>query len=67
MAWDRQEHSGWGVGLYPPGSECDGQSSAYASTEDGSAEALLPLVDQVLRFLPSARAERLAERVALSD
>jgi hypothetical protein len=49
LSWDRQEHRGWGVGLYPPDqANTDGECLAFDSTEDGSSEALLPLLRQVL-------------------
>ncbi len=50
LSWDRQEHRGWGVGLYPPDqADTDGECKAFDSTEDGTAPALLLLADQVLR------------------
>ncbi len=33
LAWERDEHHGWGVGLYPPGSEHDDGPLAF----DGSS------------------------------
>jgi hypothetical protein len=50
LSWDREEHRGWGVGLYPPDqANTDGECLAFDSTEDGSPQALVPLVDRVLR------------------
>ena len=49
LSWERGEHQGWGVGLYPPDqANTDGECLAFDSTEDGSLEALLPLLGQVL-------------------
>lgn len=49
LPWDREEHRGWGVGLYPPDqANTDGQCLAFGSTDDGSAEALVPLARSVL-------------------
>jgi hypothetical protein len=50
LSWDRREHSGWGVGLYPPDqTNTDGECLAFDSTGDGTLEPLLPLVDRVLQ------------------
>ena len=50
LSWDRAEHHGWGVGLYPPRTDMDDDGAlAFDSTEDGSLAALLPVVDHVLR------------------
>jgi len=50
LSWDREEHRGWGVGLYPPDqANTDGDCLAFGSTEDAAVPALLPLVEQVLR------------------
>lgn len=49
LAWDREEHQGWGVGLYPPDrANNDGQCLAFESTDDGSPAALVPLARAVL-------------------
>ena len=49
LSWDRAEHRGWGVGLYPPDyANNDGECLAFESTGDGSPEALLSRIDQVL-------------------
>jgi hypothetical protein len=48
LAWDRADHRGWGVGLYPPASEYDGECLVYRSCADGSAQALPPLIRTVL-------------------
>jgi hypothetical protein len=57
LSWDRTEHRGWGAGLYPPEqANSDGECLAFKSTEDGSVEALQPLIDRVLAdFLRSRR------------
>ena len=49
LSWDRAEHQGWGVGLYPPDqANTDGECLAFDSTDDGSLEALVPLARAVL-------------------
>lgn len=49
LSWERAEHQGWAVGLYPPDqANTDGECLAFDSTQDGSLEALLPLLRQVL-------------------
>lgn len=49
LSWDRDEHRGWGVGLYPPDqANSDGECLLFESDDDGSPEALLPLVGLVL-------------------
>lgn len=49
LSWGREEHQGWGVGLYPPDqANTDGECLAFDSTEDGSPTALLPLIEVVL-------------------
>ncbi|MEO3939336.1 hypothetical protein V3N99_21710 [Dermatophilaceae bacterium Soc4.6] len=49
LAWNRKEHEGWGVGLYPPDrANNDGQCLAFDSTDDGSPAALVPLARAVL-------------------
>jgi hypothetical protein len=49
LAWDRSEHRGWGVGLYPP-DQGDGSDEclAFDSTDDGSVPALVQLARTVL-------------------
>ncbi len=50
LSWDREEHRGWGVGLYPPDrADTAGDCLAFGCTGDAAAPALLPLVEQVLR------------------
>lgn len=45
LAWDREEHHGWGVGLYPPDqANTDGECLAFDSTDDGAPQALPALV-----------------------
>jgi hypothetical protein len=48
LAWERSEHRGWGVGLYPPDNEYDTQALAYNQTENGDVATLLPLIEAVL-------------------
>ncbi len=49
LSWDRDDHQGWGVGLYPPNqANTDGECLLFESDEDGSPEALVPLVHRVL-------------------
>ncbi len=49
LAWDREEHHGWAVGLYPPDdADTDGECLTFDSTADGAATALRPLIDTVL-------------------
>lgn len=50
LSWDREEHRGWGVGLYPPDqANTDGECLTFDSTDDGSPKALVPLVESVLQ------------------
>lgn len=51
LAWDRDEHRGWGVGLYADREYGDGPL-AFQASEDGSADALPPLLERVLRAGP---------------
>lgn len=49
LSWERAEHQGWGVGLYPPDqANTDAECLAFASTEDGEPDGLVPLVRAVL-------------------
>lgn len=53
LSWEREEHSGWSVGLYPPDDsvpdeEWTGEPSAFVTDPDGSLGALLPLIRRVL-------------------
>jgi hypothetical protein len=49
LAWDRGDHRGWAVGLYPPdGARHDGPT-AFDTVEDGSPQALISLVRRILR------------------
>lgn len=49
LSWDREEHAGWGVGLYPPDQvNTDGDCLAFDSSDDGEPAALVPLVRGVL-------------------
>ena len=50
LSWDWEQHQGWGVGLYPPDqANTDGECLASDSTDDGSRQSPVPLVDRVLR------------------
>ncbi len=56
LSWDRKEHQGWGVGLYPPDqANTDGECLAFDSTDDGSPEALVPLARSVLSEFARSR------------
>jgi hypothetical protein len=48
LAWSRADHSGWGVGLYPPGDDWD-DAVAYVQVDGSGASALLEAVRQVLQ------------------
>lgn len=48
LSWDRDQHRGWGVGLYPPASAYDAGPSVFDSTDDGGVPAVLDLVRSVL-------------------
>ena len=54
LSWDRDEHRGWGVGLYSSDEEYDGEQLAYDSAEDGEIETLLALVEKVVRLIPES-------------
>ena len=58
LSWDRDEHHGWGVGLYPPDqANTGGECMAFDSTDDGSPAALVPLARAVLdEYVHSRRA-----------
>ncbi|MDP9431570.1 MAG: hypothetical protein M3P91_02290 [Actinomycetota bacterium] len=59
LSWDRDEHRGWGVGLYPPDqANTDGERLAFESTEQSEAEALLPLVHEVLSMFAAQQRRR---------
>ena len=62
LAWDRAEHHGWYVVLWPRGyQDTDAAPLAEASTPDGSVAALLALVAEVLTstaIAPAVRAAR---------
>lgn len=59
LAWERDEHRGWGVGLYPPEQADDaGECLAFDSTADGTAAALPPLAFRVIdAYLRARRCE----------
>lgn len=53
LSWDREEHAGWSVGLYPPEEsvppeQWTGEPVALVQDPDGSLCALLPLIRRVL-------------------
>lgn len=48
LAWNRDEHQGWGVGLYRPSSEYDDGPERFEGDPDGSLSTLLSLVKRVL-------------------
>ncbi|NNH21869.1 hypothetical protein [Pseudokineococcus marinus] len=48
LSWNREEHRGWGVGIYREGTEYDDGPLAFESTDDGAPAALLPLVRAVI-------------------
>lgn len=55
LAWERDEHAGWGVGLYPPDqANTDGECLAFDSTDAGQPSALVPLVGRVLEQVRQA-------------
>lgn len=49
LSWSREEHRGWAVGLYPPDSAYDEGPLAFDTVEEGDLQALVELVDRVLR------------------
>lgn len=46
LAWDRADHAGWGVGVYPAGEGSD--PTRFVTCADGGAATLLPLVRRAL-------------------
>lgn len=64
LLWEREEHAGWGVGLYPPKGEYIGECLTFGSTEDGSVSALPALVDDVLAAFRGAADAAVAVRCA---
>lgn len=51
LAWDRADHRGWSVGLYPPGEEGGGEGPvAFAQTERSDVAGLLAIVPTVRRL-----------------
>lgn len=36
LCWDRLDHCGWGVGMYPPDDDHDAESLAFEQTEQGN-------------------------------
>lgn len=57
LSWDRAEHAGWAVGLYPPDHVNEGGDClAFGSTDDGSPAVLLALAQSVLdQYVRSTR------------
>jgi len=56
LAWDREDHHGWVVGLYPPDrAGSDGECLVRDRTADSSLPALRPLIDTVLTAYLVAR------------
>lgn len=47
LAWERSEHVGWGVGVYPD--EESQEQLAFRSTDSSDLLALMTLVTEVLR------------------
>lgn len=47
LSWERDTHHGWGVGLYDSNEWQD--ALVFEATEDSSLEALLPLIEAVLK------------------
>lgn len=48
LAWDRDEHCGWAVGLYPSEDAYDSGCLTFESAAEGDTETLLALVERVL-------------------
>ena len=50
LSWEQAEHQCWGVGLHVPPDQANtgGECSAFDTTHEEIAQALLPLVQQVL-------------------
>jgi hypothetical protein len=55
LSWERSDHRGWGVGLYPPDEDHSDGALAFEESEDGDTAALLPLIEHVLRSAASGR------------
>lgn len=47
LSWAREEHLGWAVGLYLQEERAD--ASRFETSDDGSVDALVGLIDKVLR------------------
>lgn len=56
LAWTRADHRGWSVGLYPAGEGADPLS--FDTTANGNVEALVVLVDRVMRAADDRRDRR---------
>ncbi len=51
LSWDRADHRGWAVGLYPPDEAHNDGPVMFDTADDGSPEALIGLAQRVLRSL----------------
>lgn len=49
LSWRRTDHKGWTVGLRPAPEEDQGLELALVESTDGSVDALMSLVDRILR------------------
>ncbi|HVV74484.1 MAG TPA: hypothetical protein VHC43_00495 [Mycobacteriales bacterium] len=48
LSWDRIDHRGWAVGMYPPENEYDGEALAFRQTDRSDIDGLLSLISYVL-------------------
>ena len=48
LSWDRGDHRGWAVGLYPPGGAHNDGPVVFDTATDGSPRALVDLARRVL-------------------
>lgn len=49
LSWTRAEQDGWGVGLYAPPEQYDGECIAAATTDKADVASLMTVIDEVLR------------------
>lgn len=49
LSWSRVEQQGWGVGLYAPADQYDGECVAAATADDQDVASLMAVIDKVLR------------------
>lgn len=56
LAWNREDHHGWGVGLYR-GDDYGEGPVLFASTNEGQVDALPPLIEKTLRAARGALAD----------